>query len=60
MIAFGFMQIDSEHCMLGRGDVWILLYVDDAILIFSYTDDICNTKRDLMKRFEMKDLGELC
>lgn len=45
--------------VLKRKVAIILLYVDDLIITGDALEEIQETRRNLLKRFEMKDLGDL-
>lgn len=58
----GFKNSLNDPCIYtGKGDnkVIIALYVDDLIVCGKSLSDIDNVKRELSKRYKMKDLGEL-
>jgi transposase InsO family protein len=62
LIDMDFTPLDSDHCVYVRhqgGEVlYIVLYVDDLLLIGSSLTEINKLKVDLSNRFEMTDLGE--
>ena len=43
--------------MLSKGYILVCLYVDDLLIIGSDTDMIKQTKKMLIKHFDMKDMG---
>lgn len=55
----GFQEMSFDACLFRRGTLWILLYVDDIIIMSSSMDDIKNVKRDLAAKSDIKDMGEL-
>lgn len=60
--AFGFIQISNESCVyrkeLETSVQFLVLYVDDILLIGNSKDDMKVTKLWLSNQFEMKDLGD--
>ncbi|RDX94075.1 hypothetical protein CR513_23584, partial [Mucuna pruriens] len=46
------------HKFSGRKYIFLVLYVDDILLVSSVTGLLHETKRFMMKNFKMKDLGE--
>ena len=59
---FGFIQNPDEPCVYKRikGDklVFLILYVDDILLIGNDVGVLTSVKEWLAKQFDMKDLGE--
>ena len=59
---FGFDQCMSEACVYKKGDgnavVFLVLYVDDILLIGNNVNMMKDVKAWLFQNFEMKDLGE--
>ena len=53
------IQMLSDGCLFRIRDVWVLLYVDDVILIGQTTREINNIKDELSKRLDMHDFGQL-
>jgi hypothetical protein len=62
LIRMDFTALDSDHCVYVRHQgaevLYIVLYVDDLLLIGSSLAEVKQLKEDLSARFEMKDLGE--
>ena len=62
LIRMDFSPLDSDHCVYVRhqadGVMYIVLYVDDLLLIGSSLAEMKQLKGDLSSRFEMTDLGE--
>ena len=62
LVRMDFTPLDSDHCVYVRrqGDdvLYIVLYVDDLLLIGSSLVEVKQLKVDLSARFEMTDLGE--
>ena len=60
--AFGLMQVYGEACIYkkvsGRSIAFLLLYVDDILLIGNNIELLENMKEYLNKCFSVKDLGE--
>lgn len=63
MIKIGFKRCSSDHCLytrIGNGTVcYILLYVDDLLIISNDIKIINTTKRLLSNEFEMSDIGQV-
>jgi transposase InsO family protein len=59
----GFTALASDHCIyMARDDqlvTFIVLYVDDLLLISNSLTQLTDVKRNLSKSFEMTDLGEV-
>ena len=59
---FGFIKNDDEPCVYKRTNglkvVFLVLYVDDILIIGNDVPSLLQTKAWLGKCFEMKDLGE--
>ena len=60
--AYGFIQTFGEACIYkkvsGRSVAFLILYVDDILLIENDTEFLNSIKGYLNKNFSMKDLGE--
>ena len=60
--AFGFIQVYGEACIYkkvsGSSIAFLVLYVDDILLIGNNIELLENMKEYLNKSFSMKDLGE--
>lgn len=59
MDKLGFSALTSEQCMFQRNGVWVLIYVDDIILMSEREDAISSAKQDIGKFLDVKDLGLL-
>ena len=62
MKRYGYKQSNSDHIFLKRkGDLitCLIIYVDDMIITGSDIEEIAQLKNNLLKEFEMKDLGGL-
>jgi hypothetical protein len=59
---FGFIQIDEEPCVYKKASgscvVFLILYVDDILLIGNDIPMLEAVKTSLKNNFSMKDLGE--
>ena len=60
--AFGFIQVFEESCIYkkvsGSSIAFLMLYVDDILLIRNDTEFLDSIKGYLNKNFSMEDLGE--
>ena len=60
---FGFIQVFGESCIYnkvsGSSIAFLILYVDDILLIGNDTEFLNSIKGYLNKNFSMKDLGEV-
>ena len=60
--AYGFIQTYGEACIYkkvsGSSITFLILYVDDILLIGNNIEFLGSTKDYLNKSFSMKDLGE--
>ena len=61
MKELGFTQLQSDCCIFKKDQplIFVALYVDDIIRIAKNDEVMQKTKRDLMVRFSMKDMGPL-
>lgn len=55
----GFEGLVSDNCVFRRGDVWLLLYLDDISLMGRNELSIRQVKREIGEHLEVKDLGQL-
>lgn len=59
---FGFVKNEDEPCVYkkvsGSANIFLVLYVNDILLIENYILTLQNVKSCLGKCFSMKDLGE--
>ena len=60
MSSISFKRLLSEDCVFRRDDVWILLYVDDIVLIGKNGSELESVKSNLRQFIELKDMGSLC
>lgn len=49
----------SDRCVFRKGELWVLLYVDDVIIIVKDIDTVQDTKNRLSALLDMKDMEEL-
>jgi hypothetical protein len=58
-----FMRNDADFCVyivqVGEVNFFIVIYVDDLILVCNNKDKFLQVKKELSQKFEMKDLGDL-
>ena len=59
MDMMGFDKFVSDECVYRRGTVWLLLYVDDIVVIGSEEKDVSHVKTELKTHLDVKDLGTL-
>jgi hypothetical protein len=61
MQKLGFKAAKADPCLyiLKDRELFILLYVDDCMILGKSMDDIRWVKKELFKSFEMKDLGKM-
>ena len=59
MDAMGFKPLLSDECVFAKRDVWLLLYVNDIIVIEPSTKSIDVVKQSLHDSLDVKDLGDL-
>ena len=52
-------ELGMDSCLFRIRDVWVLLYVDDIILIGPTVETLESVKAALSEKLEIKDLGEL-
>lgn len=57
--SLGFKSLVSDTCVYRRGSVWVLLYVDDVIVVGPELQEVVKVKRELEGRLDMKDLQEM-
>jgi hypothetical protein len=61
MLGLGFTRIKEDHCVYSKlnGDhlIYLVLYVDDMLLIGNNKEIIQDVKTQLSSKFDMKDLG---
>ena len=57
----GLKQIPEEPCLFTNGRIIVFFYVDDIVLLArkEFRDEMLRLKAELMKKYEMRDLGEL-
>lgn len=54
-----FVTINADDCVFRRGSVWILLYVDDLILMSPMESELTKVKREIEAQLDIRDLGTL-
>lgn len=59
MAELGFQVLLADSCVFYREQVWILVYVDDIIIMGSVESAIDSFKSQLMQRLDIKDMGNL-
>lgn len=58
MIDYGFKRSENDYCLYTKNDLYVLLYVDDLLLIGREKMEIDELKTFLTTQFRMKDLGD--
>ena len=63
IVEIGFVRSQYDWCVYfknqkGAGYVYLMLYVDDMLIVSKEKSEINRLKSLLNKRFQMKDLGE--
>ena len=62
VVSFGFKEITVDRCIYlkvnGRKFIFLVLYVDDILLVTNDFGLLSETKKYLSNKFEMKDIGE--
>lgn len=59
MTKLGFASMISDPCMYQRNGTWLLVYVDDIIIITKDEDSMKTVKHELGRQLDVKDLGVL-
>lgn len=61
MISFDFKNLTSDSCLFVSKTfhIFVLLYVDDILIMSNDLSEIINLKNELSQIFQMKDLGEV-
>lgn len=63
MIKFGFVRSKADPCLyvniMGESFVFLVLYVDDTLLVSNNKERLSELKTALTNEFEMKDLGQV-
>lgn len=55
----GFTSLRCDECVYRRGMLWLLLYVDDTIIIGREHFNVEKVKTELARHLEVKDVREL-
>ena len=62
LVELGFRSLHSDSCVYVRRDgssvLFVLVYVDDLLLVANNAAQLANTKAALSSRFDMKDMGK--
>jgi hypothetical protein len=59
MESLGFTRLEMDHSVYVRENLIVAVYVDDCILLSANLNDILVFKKEIMKNYKVKDLGEL-
>lgn len=57
LLRMGFEPLTADHSVFIRGNIIIIIYVDDLLLVGPDLDDLNSVKKELFKSFQMSDLG---
>jgi hypothetical protein len=55
----GFSRCHTDNCLYVKDGFYLLLYVDDLLLITNNHSELTRVKKELMQDFDMHDLGQL-
>ncbi|KAK9696674.1 Reverse transcriptase (RNA-dependent DNA polymerase) [Popillia japonica] len=55
---FGFKRSENDYCLYYKNDLYILLYVDDLLILGNDSREIRKVKDFLSSQFRMKDMGK--
>ena len=55
----GFRSLQSDECIFMKGATWILLYVDDILIISPSLADVQSVKKQLASKLDVVDMGPL-
>lgn len=55
---YGFKRSQNDYCLYNKGNLCLLLYVDDLLIIGPNIKEIESVKSFLKTQFRMKDLGD--
>lgn len=59
MFTLGFSSCMSDECVFRKGRTWMLLYVDDIIILGPDDKSVADVKSELQGPLDVKDLGKL-
>lgn len=51
--------MQSDECLFKRSDIWLLVYVDDILLMGIADSVLDRVKREMKNHIDVKDLGNL-
>lgn len=57
IISYGFKRSDNDYCLFTKGNIYLLLYVDDLLILSDNLKDVESVKNFLKTKFRMKDMG---
>jgi hypothetical protein len=61
ILSLGFVRSKVDHCIYSKEEggnfIYVVLYVDDMLLIVNNMDAIKEVKKKLSSKFDMKDLN---
>lgn len=59
MLKLGYRSLNADECVFIRDTIWLLIYVDDIIIISSDITEVRSCKKELALHFDVKDMHEL-
>lgn len=57
MKEYGFIRSENDYCLYIRDNLYVLLFVDDLLILSNNMSDVKLLKQFLCSNFKMKDLG---
>ncbi|KAI2967818.1 hypothetical protein CBS147482_10946 [Aspergillus niger] len=54
----GFEPLREDPCVYKKGDIWLIIYVDDSAIAGPRKEDLAEVKQHLNKAFGLKEMGE--
>lgn len=55
---YGFTRSQNDYCLYNKGNLYLILYVDDLLIVGPSRTEIETVKNFLKTKFNMKDLGD--
>lgn len=57
IVEYGFKRSENDSCLFIKKDLYLLVYVDDLLIMGNDLQEIVSVKKFLSERFKMKDMG---